>query len=74
MEEGAKGEGESSGEGKQGGGGGGGGQREVQCCQLAFFYARFHKFGIENFEIYLLFGFFYRNSYLLFGIGNFEIC
>ncbi len=32
------------------------------------------RFGIENFKIYLLFGnFFHKNSYLLFGIRNFEI-
>ena len=50
-----------------------------RCCQLAFFNARFCKFGIfENDSalkilkfIYCLV-FFCKNSYLLFGIRNFE--
>ncbi len=50
-----------------------------QRCQLAFFNARFHKFGIFENDltskiskfIYCL-AFFHKNSYLLLGIRNFE--
>ncbi len=51
-----------------------------QCCQLSFFNARFHKFGIFENDLALkisifiyCFAFFHKNSYLLLGIMNFEI-
>ncbi len=51
-----------------------------QCCQPVFFNARFNKFGIFENDLALkisrfmyCLAFFYKNSYLLFGIRNFEI-